>query len=169
MLLSSMVWAWYMSLVLQILEDSFWDVHLRLLSFLSSQLGTLFPLYHGSSQCVPLGPTFRTPLNRNNKVISFYLLVQMYRFKVHAVKRSKTQPSLWAPSAHTFGHKDLVACQLWVNRINAYIHMEAGRPKNLLVCCLYFDFSVIGINLFLCWNGNGNKLATKIFPDFIYD
>ncbi|KAM7504608.1 hypothetical protein LguiB_003512 [Lonicera macranthoides] len=58
---------------------------------------------------------------------------EMYRFKVHAVKRSKTQPSLWAPSVHTFGHKDLLACQLWVNRINAYIHMEAGRPKSLLV------------------------------------
>ncbi|KAA8533896.1 hypothetical protein F0562_031413 [Nyssa sinensis] len=58
---------------------------------------------------------------------------EMYRFVVHFVQRSKTRPSLWAPSVYTFGHKDLQTCQMWVNRINASLDMETGRPKNLLV------------------------------------
>ncbi|KAK3026439.1 hypothetical protein RJ639_041451 [Escallonia herrerae] len=58
---------------------------------------------------------------------------EMYRFTVHGVQRSKTSPSLWAPSVYTFGHNDLLTCQMWVNRINASLNMDAGRPKNLLV------------------------------------
>uniref|UniRef100_A0A5B7ADM8 Putative ceramide kinase n=1 Tax=Davidia involucrata TaxID=16924 RepID=A0A5B7ADM8_DAVIN len=58
---------------------------------------------------------------------------EMYRFVVHGVQRSKTQSSLWAPSVYTFGHKDLQTCQMWVNRVNASLNMETGRPKSLLV------------------------------------
>ncbi|XP_057476478.1 LOW QUALITY PROTEIN: ceramide kinase [Actinidia eriantha] len=58
---------------------------------------------------------------------------EMYRFTVHGVQRSMTQPSLWAPSVYTFGHKDMNTCQVWVDRITASLNMELGRPKSLLV------------------------------------
>ncbi|XP_059624924.1 ceramide kinase isoform X2 [Cornus florida] len=58
---------------------------------------------------------------------------EMYRFMVHCVQKSKTQPSLWAPSVYTFGHKDKQTCQMWVNQINASLNKETGRPKSLLV------------------------------------
>ncbi|KAL0400985.1 UNVERIFIED_CONTAM: Ceramide kinase [Sesamum latifolium] len=59
--------------------------------------------------------------------------LEMYRFTVHVVHKSKTQTSLWIPSVYTFGHKNLEICKTWVNQINASLHMEAKRPKNLLV------------------------------------
>ncbi|XP_074322117.1 ceramide kinase isoform X2 [Apium graveolens] len=58
---------------------------------------------------------------------------EMFRFKVHCVRRSKTQSSLWKTSIYTFGHKDSQTCHLWVARINFSLDMEAGRPKSLLV------------------------------------
>lgn len=58
---------------------------------------------------------------------------EMYRFTVHGVQRSKTQPSLWVPSMYTFGHKDSQTCQMWVNQINSSLDMELERPKSLLV------------------------------------
>ncbi|KAK2994677.1 hypothetical protein RJ640_026156, partial [Escallonia rubra] len=71
-------------------------------------------------------------LDRGSEINSC-LMLQMYRFTVHGVQRSKTSPSLWAPSVYTFGHNDLLTCQMWVNQISASLNMDAGRPKNLLV------------------------------------
>ncbi|XP_076897309.1 ceramide kinase-like isoform X1 [Bidens hawaiensis] len=58
---------------------------------------------------------------------------EMYRFTVHGVERSKSQPSLWAPVVFTFGHVDKQICQMWVNKINSCLSLETDRPKNLLV------------------------------------
>ncbi|KAL7613407.1 hypothetical protein Lser_V15G09184 [Lactuca serriola] len=58
---------------------------------------------------------------------------KMYRFTVHGVDRSKSQPSLWAPIVYTFGHMDKPTCQMWVNRLSGFLTMETHRPKNLLV------------------------------------
>ncbi|PHT33277.1 Ceramide kinase [Capsicum baccatum] len=58
---------------------------------------------------------------------------EMYRFTVRGVQKSKTQPSVLVPSSYTFGHKDSQTCQMWVNRINDLLKMDAERPKNLLV------------------------------------
>ncbi|XP_062163725.1 ceramide kinase isoform X2 [Alnus glutinosa] len=58
---------------------------------------------------------------------------EMYRFTVHGVRRSTTQPSLWVPAVYTFGHKDLQTCQMWVNHSNASLNLELGRPRNLMV------------------------------------
>lgn len=61
----------------------------------------------------------------------------MYRFTVHGVQRSKSQPSLWAPTVYTFGNVDKETCQMWMNRLNTYLSMETDRPKNLLVCSFF--------------------------------
>lgn len=66
----------------------------------------------------------------------FYHFWQMYRFTVHSFQKSKAQPNLWVLAVYTFGHKDLPTCEMWVNRVNASLNMEVGRPKNLLVCCV---------------------------------
>lgn len=58
---------------------------------------------------------------------------EMYRFTLHVVHKSKTQPSLWTPSVYTFGHKNLEICMSWVNQINSHLYVEAMRPKSLLV------------------------------------
>ncbi|KAE8056828.1 hypothetical protein FH972_013565 [Carpinus fangiana] len=58
---------------------------------------------------------------------------EMYRFTVHGVQRSTTQPSLWVPAVYTFGHKDLQTCLMWVNHTNASLNLELGRPRNLMV------------------------------------
>ncbi|KAH6818134.1 Diacylglycerol kinase family protein [Perilla frutescens var. frutescens] len=58
---------------------------------------------------------------------------EMYRFTLHVVHKSKTQPSLWTPSVYTFGHKNLDICMSWVNQINSCMYVEAKRPKSLLV------------------------------------
>ncbi|KAK6936852.1 Diacylglycerol kinase, catalytic domain [Dillenia turbinata] len=58
---------------------------------------------------------------------------EMYHFTVHAFQRSKKQPSLWVPVAYTFAHEDLNTCQIWVNRIEAFLSRESERPKSLLV------------------------------------
>ncbi|KAI4332808.1 hypothetical protein L6164_017687 [Bauhinia variegata] len=59
--------------------------------------------------------------------------LEMYRFTVHGVLRSKTQPSPWILATYTFGHKDLRTCQMWVNGLNASLNLELGRPRNLMV------------------------------------
>ncbi|PWA99304.1 ATP-NAD kinase-like domain-containing protein [Artemisia annua] len=66
---------------------------------------------------------------------------EMYRFTVHGVERSKSQPSLWAPTVYTFGHVDKQTCQMWVNRMNTYLRMEPDRPKNLLAIGVIIIFS----------------------------
>lgn len=58
---------------------------------------------------------------------------EMYRFKVYGIQKSKTYPSIWAPSIYTFGHSDSRTCRMWVNQISASLDMETDRPKNLLV------------------------------------
>ncbi|XP_059316877.1 ceramide kinase isoform X3 [Lycium ferocissimum] len=58
---------------------------------------------------------------------------EMYRFTIRGVQKSKTQPSVLVPSFYTFGHKDSQTCQMWVNRINDLLDMDAERPKSLLV------------------------------------
>lgn len=61
-------------------------------------------------------------------------MVQMYRFIVHAVQRSTSQPSLWTAAMFIFGHRDPQTCQMWVDHINASLSKEMeDRPKNLLV------------------------------------
>lgn len=59
--------------------------------------------------------------------------IEMHRFTVHSVQRSKAHPSLWTQTVYTFGHQDLMTCQTWVKRINAVLRKDADRPKSLLV------------------------------------
>ncbi|KAJ3680586.1 hypothetical protein LUZ60_016864 [Juncus effusus] len=56
---------------------------------------------------------------------------EMHRFVIHGVIRLKSQP--WILTEYIFGHKDLTTCQLWIERINACLTNQNGRPKNLLV------------------------------------
>ncbi|KAL5812591.1 hypothetical protein ACOSQ3_027541 [Xanthoceras sorbifolium] len=58
---------------------------------------------------------------------------EMYSFKVHGFKKSRTQPCLWVLATYTFGHKDLSMCEMWVNHVNASLNRQVERPKNLLV------------------------------------
>ncbi|XP_061979408.1 ceramide kinase isoform X1 [Populus nigra] len=58
---------------------------------------------------------------------------EMYRFTVHSFQKSRGQPCLWVLAVYSFGHKDLQTCQTWVDRINASLNLEMGRPKKLLV------------------------------------
>lgn len=71
-----------------------------------------------------------------------YMLIQMYRFTIRGVQKSKTQPSVLVPSFYTFGHKDSQTCQIWVNRINDLLNMDAERPKNLLVCLASYPYQL---------------------------
>ncbi|XP_044506917.1 ceramide kinase-like isoform X3 [Mangifera indica] len=57
----------------------------------------------------------------------------MFRFMVHGFQKSERQPNLWVLAEYTFGHRDLPICEMWVNRLNASLNLEEGRPKNLLV------------------------------------
>ncbi|GLT83963.1 hypothetical protein SLE2022_022240 [Rubroshorea leprosula] len=59
--------------------------------------------------------------------------IEMHRFIVHGVQKSKSQPCLWVLASYTFGHKDLETCQKWAKQIDASLNMEVERPKNLLV------------------------------------
>uniref|UniRef100_A0A2P2KQR3 Ceramide kinase n=1 Tax=Rhizophora mucronata TaxID=61149 RepID=A0A2P2KQR3_RHIMU len=63
---------------------------------------------------------------------------EMYRFTVHGVQKSQSQPCLWALTSYTFGHKDLQTCQIWIDQINASLNIDVGRPKNLLVCSIFY-------------------------------
>lgn len=60
--------------------------------------------------------------------------MQMYHFTVHGFIRSKNQPSQWILTEYTFGHENLLTCETWVNQLNELLKLEAGRPRNLLVC-----------------------------------
>ncbi|KAL5569854.1 hypothetical protein UlMin_026429 [Ulmus minor] len=80
---------------------------------------------------------------------------EMYRFTVHGFERSKTLPSLWVLAVYTFGHKDQQTCQMWVDRINASLNREVGRPKNLMV----FIHPRSG-------KGNGCKIWETVAPIF---
>ncbi|XP_031281217.1 ceramide kinase-like [Pistacia vera] len=72
--------------------------------------------------------------NAGNKLLGRESLdSEMFRFTVHGFQKSKTQPNLWVLAVYTFGHKDLPTCEMWVNRLNASLNLEVGRPKNLLV------------------------------------
>ncbi|XAR66106.1 Ceramide kinase [Bertholletia excelsa] len=75
----------------------------------------------------------RESILRNSRRCLLGHKAEMYRFTVHGVQRSKTQPCLWAHCAYTFGHHDSNMCQLWVDRIAAFLEREIGRPKSLLV------------------------------------
>ncbi|KAM7272807.1 hypothetical protein ACFE04_027471 [Oxalis oulophora] len=58
---------------------------------------------------------------------------EMYRFTLHCVQSSKSQPSILVHVVYTFGHKDSLMCQIWANRIDTSLKMEAQRPRSLLV------------------------------------
>ncbi|KAL9409400.1 hypothetical protein AB3S75_047733 [Citrus x aurantiifolia] len=81
---------------------------------------------------------------------------EMYRFTVHSFQKSKTQPNLWVLAVYTFGHKDLPTCEMWVNRVNAFLNMEVGRPKNLLI----FIHPMSG-------KGNGRRTWETVAPIFV--
>ncbi|KAK7271560.1 hypothetical protein RJT34_27566 [Clitoria ternatea] len=59
--------------------------------------------------------------------------LKMYRFTVHGFVRSNSQPSQYIPVEYTFGHKNFQLCQTWVNKLDASLKLEVGRPRNLLV------------------------------------
>ncbi|KAG1362145.1 ceramide kinase [Cocos nucifera] len=80
---------------------------------------------------------------------------EMYRFVVHGFHKPETCCSPWVLSEYTFGHEDLQKCQMWVEDINAYIKIGAGRPKSLLV----FVHP-------LCGKGRGNKTWEMVAPIF---
>ncbi|OMO98210.1 hypothetical protein COLO4_14061 [Corchorus olitorius] len=80
---------------------------------------------------------------------------EMNHFIVHSFQKSKSQPCLWILAAYTFGHKDLQACQMWVNKINDIIDKDAGRPKKLLV----FVHPMSG-------KGNGQRTWDTVAPIF---
>lgn len=71
-----------------------------------------------------------------------YMWIQMYRFTIRGVQKSKTQPSVLVPSFYTFGHKDSQTCQMWVNQINDLLNRDAERPKNLLVSLVCYQLPV---------------------------
>ncbi|KAG8071690.1 hypothetical protein GUJ93_ZPchr0006g45178 [Zizania palustris] len=58
---------------------------------------------------------------------------EMNRFVVHAITRSRKQPSPWVPCEYMFGHKDLETCKTWAEHISGCINKEQDRPKNLMV------------------------------------
>ncbi|XP_020576292.1 ceramide kinase isoform X2 [Phalaenopsis equestris] len=80
---------------------------------------------------------------------------EMYRFVVHGFQRGKNSTSPLVLSAHTFGHRDLQACQELFEQIDACVKLQVGRPKNLLV--------------FVhprCGKGNGQKTWEVVAPLF---
>lgn len=80
---------------------------------------------------------------------------EMNRFVVHGFRRKKGHNSPWFLSSYTFGHENLKTCEECVDRLNASINMETGRPKSLLV----FVHP-------LCGKGNGRKIWESVAPIF---
>ncbi|KAJ8511646.1 hypothetical protein OPV22_002080 [Ensete ventricosum] len=80
---------------------------------------------------------------------------EMYRFMVHGFHRGKTHGSPWTLCEYTFGHKDMLICQSWVERLIALTNNDAVRPKSLLV----FVHP-------LCGKGNGVKTWETVAPIF---
>ncbi|VFQ72768.1 unnamed protein product [Cuscuta campestris] len=58
---------------------------------------------------------------------------EMYRFSLHYAQKSRNCSSVLAMSRYNFGHKDLLTCRVWVNRIRSFLGLQGGRPKSLLV------------------------------------
>ena len=61
------------------------------------------------------------------------LLMQMHRFAVHVITRSRKHPSQLVPCEYLFGHKDPETCKSLVEHLSACINNEQDRPKNLMV------------------------------------
>ncbi|KAK4749679.1 hypothetical protein SAY87_027128 [Trapa incisa] len=80
---------------------------------------------------------------------------QMYRFIVHAIERSRSQPPLWSTAMFIFGNRDLQTCRMWVDHISASLSKEMDRPKNLLI----FVHPMSG-------KGNGCKTWETVAPIF---
>ncbi|KAM7266739.1 hypothetical protein ACFE04_004636 [Oxalis oulophora] len=57
---------------------------------------------------------------------------KMYRFSVHGFQSSESH-CVRVPVVYTFGHKDSLLCEMWVNHIDASLKMKAKSPKSLLV------------------------------------
>lgn len=96
-----------------------------------------------------------------------YMWMQMYRFTIRGVQKSKTQPSVLVPSLYTFGHKDAQTCQMWVNRINDFLNMDEARPKNLMVCLV--SFRLLPLNMSVCCSTEINfRLKFKFLQTFSF-
>jgi ceramide kinase len=59
--------------------------------------------------------------------------IEMHRFVVHGITRTRKRPSPWVPCEYIFGHKDLKTCKNWFERLMACINNEGDRPKSLMV------------------------------------
>ncbi|RLM61734.1 ceramide kinase isoform X1 [Panicum miliaceum] len=59
--------------------------------------------------------------------------IEMHRFVVHGITRTRKRPSPWVHCEYIFGHKDLKTCKNWFERLMACINNEGDRPKNLMV------------------------------------
>ncbi|CAL5020524.1 unnamed protein product [Urochloa decumbens] len=59
--------------------------------------------------------------------------IEMHRFVIHGITRTRKRPSTWVPCEYIFGHKDLKTCKNWFERLMACINNEGNRPKNLMV------------------------------------
>ncbi|XP_074281838.1 ceramide kinase isoform X1 [Silene latifolia] len=81
--------------------------------------------------------------------------LEMHRFVVHGMQKSKANPSLWQLVEYTFGHKNQPVCQMLVDQITAHLNKEMGRPKSLLV----FVNPKSG-------KGNGQKIWEGVAPIF---
>ncbi|XP_025681630.1 ceramide kinase isoform X5 [Arachis hypogaea] len=79
------------------------------------------------------GPIHITNLPHATEHLLFGNDIKLYRFIVHGFIRSKNQLSQWIPTTYTFGHKDFRVCEMWVNKLNAFLDRDVGRPRNLLV------------------------------------
>ncbi|KAI4320088.1 hypothetical protein MLD38_033602 [Melastoma candidum] len=82
-------------------------------------------------------------------------LRKVFRFMVYGSQNSVSHPSHWTLCTFTFGHPDIHECQMWVNLINAAIHKDMERPKNLLV----FVHPLSG-------KGNGRRTWETVSPIF---
>ncbi|URD83795.1 Diacylglycerol kinase catalytic domain [Musa troglodytarum] len=93
--------------------------------------------------------------NRNSGSFFSGNKFEMYRFVVHGFHRGKTHGSPWTLCEYTFGHKDMLICQSWVEHLIASTNNDAVRPKSLLV----FVHP-------LCGKGNGVKTWETVAPIF---
>uniref|UniRef100_K3YQY0 Ceramide kinase n=1 Tax=Setaria italica TaxID=4555 RepID=K3YQY0_SETIT len=59
--------------------------------------------------------------------------IEMHRFVVHGITRTRKRPSPLVPCEYIFGHGDLKTCKIWFDRLMACINNEGDRPKNLMV------------------------------------
>ncbi|CAN6232718.1 unnamed protein product [Urochloa humidicola] len=59
--------------------------------------------------------------------------IEMQRFVIHGITRTRKRLPTWVPCEYIFGHKDLKTCKNWFERLMACINNEGNRPKNLMV------------------------------------